>query len=107
MDPDYGGENSSSLSTSSDEISNEEVHSEVEEISGRKRKAKPEQWNKSIKKTSRNHGKKYTYVNSKNETKVVEDKVMGPPCKDSCTLNCKTKVTENQRLTIFTNYWAL
>lgn len=107
LDPDYGGENSSSSSTSSDEVPNEEAPLEVEEIRGRKRKAKPEKWNKSIRKACRNHGKKYTYVNSKKETKVVEDKAMGPPCKDSCTLNCKTKVTEDQRLTIFTNYWAL
>lgn len=106
LDPDYGGENSSSSSTSSDKVPNEEAPLEVEEIRGRKRKAKPEQWNKSIRKACRNHGKKYTYVNSKKETKVVEDKAMGPPpCKD--TLNCKTKVTEDQRLTIFTNYWAL
>lgn len=57
LDPDYGGENSSSSSTSSDEVPNEEAPLEVEEIRGRKRKAKPEQWNKSIRKACRNHGK--------------------------------------------------
>ncbi|XP_013105112.2 uncharacterized protein LOC106085419 [Stomoxys calcitrans] len=71
----------------------------------KKRKRKEETWKKNVLKTARNSGK--SYVSHTPEKKVRSERKVKPPCLDSCKLKCTTKLNENERNTIFSNFWKL
>ncbi|XP_074033291.1 uncharacterized protein [Leptinotarsa decemlineata] len=71
----------------------------------KKRKRNEPQWKKTAAKSARNSG--VEYVSSSKSKKVIRAREMKPPCKESCRLNCRTKITEESHKNIFANYWAL
>lgn len=67
----------------------------------RKRKRNPKTWKRNILRRKRIHGQEF--VNAKG---IVVPKInMGPSCKDTCKRKCK--VSEEHRLAIFNEYYAL
>lgn len=121
VDPNYSSNSSSTSSTNDD---SEEERSVVESAThqarepnnvaeatntivqkGRKRKANPEAWKKSVAKRCRNSGLEYT--SSSKSKKVFKARNMGPPCNTKCRLQCSTKITQDDRKAIFSDYWNL
>ncbi|XP_055919860.1 pinin-like [Eupeodes corollae] len=83
-------------------VSEMNIVPEVEvEQRGRKRVRQPNNWKCKIAKTLRNSGKAYQ-SNTKKQAKE-----MGPACGEKCRLNCKSKIDETSRQSIFKNYWSL
>lgn len=81
------------------------VESEIKQKRTRKRKANPSEWKKFNVKRLRNSGKSYKTLGKGVE---VSERQMKPPCDDSkCRQKCSTKFTEEERLTLFKNYWDL
>lgn len=70
---------------------------------GRKRKANPNSWGKNMSKLLRNSGKAYTSMSK--VKKNVAEKKMGPVCTDKCKFKCSTKITYEERIRIFNEYW--
>ncbi|CAD0196001.1 unnamed protein product [Chrysodeixis includens] len=79
------------------------VENENIEKRGHKRKANPNSWQKNMSKLLRNSGKAYTSM-SKTKRKV-EEKKMGSVCSVKCKFQCSTKITHEERLIIFNEYW--
>lgn len=67
----------------------------------KKRKQCRESWSDVKRKCLTNLGKKYVSKRGK----VVNEKVMGEPCK--CRFKCVDKITHEQRLDCFTKFWSL
>lgn len=76
---------------------------EVEEKRGKKRKQNIKKWKKVEAKIRRNAGQSYISRTGK----VVEERKMRPPCSDKCRLKCSTKIPEDQRTKIFSEYWKM
>lgn len=79
-------------------------HSEINK-NVRKRIANQENWRKNVVKKLRNTGK--SYVSSSKSNKFIEAKKLLPPCGEKCKLKCFTKFTEENRQSIFDDYWKL
>lgn len=71
----------------------------------RKRVANQENWRKNVVKKLKNSGK--SYVSSSKSNKVFEAKKVLPPCGEKFKLKCFTKFTEENRQSIFEDYWKL
>ncbi|XP_075155322.1 uncharacterized protein LOC142228711 [Haematobia irritans] len=71
----------------------------------KKRKRKEETWKKNVLKTARNSGK--SYESHTPDKKVRCERKIKPPCLESCKLKCTTKLNEEERKTIFSNFWNL
>ncbi|XP_055705258.1 uncharacterized protein LOC129803000 [Phlebotomus papatasi] len=69
---------------------------------GRKRKLRPLKWQKNIAKMARNAGQEYTRYNKRYDAREI-----GTPCPQSCRLKCSERLTENDRLNNFKNFYAL
>lgn len=113
-DPSSSDESSSSNSSSSPPLTsntnnaeNQQDETQLSErsptVRGKKRTRNFENWRKVKAKMLRNTGKSYTGRTGK----TVAPRKMGPPCKDTCTLSCSKKFTEEYRAQLFTNYWAM
>lgn len=72
-------------------------------VRGKKRTRNVEKWRKVKAKMLRNTGKSYTGRTGK----TVASRQMGPPCKNTCVQSCSKKLTEEYRVQLFTNYWAM
>ncbi|KAL4711225.1 hypothetical protein ACJJTC_019066 [Scirpophaga incertulas] len=72
---------------------------------GRKRKVNAEQWQRNQQKKARNSGKEYKR-NTKDE-KLRPERKMKQPCTEKCRIKCAMKFTEEERVQIFSDYWAL
>lgn len=70
-----------------------------------KRKKCEKNWKRNSKKYCRNSGKEYI-MNTADEKIRIERKLQ-PPCTEKCKLKCSSKVTEMERMKIFTEYWNL
>lgn len=51
----------------------------------------------------RNTGQAYKTASRK----IKDERKMKEPCGDKCRLQCKSKVSEDERMLLFKNYWAL
>lgn len=70
-----------------------------------KRKSNENCWKRNILKKARNTGKAYeTHTSSK---KIKNERKMKPACGEKCKLKCSEKFAEEERLKIFSEYWAL
>ncbi|XP_053966878.1 uncharacterized protein LOC128868612 isoform X2 [Anastrepha ludens] len=104
---------SSSESTSSDEstssneltLSDESSPPSSSSKRGKKRVIRISARKKETAKRLRNMGKEYQSVSK--TSKIIKAREILAPCTDKCKLSCSTKFSENQRKTIFNNYWAL
>ncbi|CAG9840194.1 unnamed protein product [Diabrotica balteata] len=72
---------------------------------GRKRERKEENWKKNVLQKLKISGKEYQSHTS--HKKVVKAKKIKPPCKEKCKLQCRLKLTQEEREAIFNSYWAL
>ncbi|XP_045446690.1 uncharacterized protein LOC123654873 [Melitaea cinxia] len=70
---------------------------------GRKRKRNEENWKRNVNKMLRNTGKAYKSASNK----IKEERKIKEPCGDKCRLQCKSKLSEDERMLLFKNYWAL
>lgn len=70
---------------------------------GRKRKRNETNWKRNVKKTLRNSGQSYKTAGNK----IKEERKMKEPCGVKCRLQCKSKLSEDERILLFKNYWAL
>ena len=70
---------------------------------GKKRSLNKENWKSIVRKKNRNLGKEY--VNKKGQ--VVPEKVMKTGCGYNCVRNCRVKILNSERSTIFKEFWAL
>lgn len=82
----------------------------------RRVKRNPGQWMKNIAKTMRNSGQSYSSIKTttladgtKDRTLVTRKaKTMRPPCDvEKCRLICANKISDEQRQTLFREYWAM
>lgn len=67
----------------------------------KKRERRPEFWAAAVQKKLRSHGQQYRSVKGN----IVPARKLGLPC--NCRKNCGAKISENNRLTNFKNYWQL
>ncbi|CAH1967358.1 unnamed protein product [Acanthoscelides obtectus] len=72
---------------------------------GRKRLRFPEKWRKNAAKALRNEGKEYVSVSK--TRKLHPSRTILPPCGDKCKLQCSKKFTDENRKTLFSEYWGL
>lgn len=91
---------------SSDET--ETVIKETQDIktpikNSRKRKRQPELWERNIKKTQKNMGKSYVTSSGKE----MPAKSLGPTCGEKCRLKCAEKISGDERMLIFEQFWSL
>lgn len=78
---------------------------EIENISPTEdKRTKRDERNESQWKLARNSG--IEYVSSTKSKKVIRVRKIKPPCKDSCRLNCKTRITEGNHKNFFDKYWS-
>lgn len=70
---------------------------------GRKRILNKENWIAEIRKRKKNLGEEFT--NRKGQ--IIPKKEIKPSCGDKCSRKCRELITENQRNTIFNNFWSL
>nr|CAH7718651.1 unnamed protein product [Callosobruchus chinensis] len=87
-------------SQSESETENEDVTKENRKT--RKRKRNVENSKRNYTKCSRNSGKEY--VNWKGNTQA--QRKLKPPC-ENCRNNCTKKISEEDRVSIFSNFWSL
>nr|CAH7731683.1 unnamed protein product [Callosobruchus chinensis] len=87
-------------SHSDTETENEDVTKENRKT--RKRKRNVENWKRNYIKCSRNSGNEY--VNWKGNTQA--QRKLKPPC-ENCKNNCTKKISEEERVSIFSNFWSL
>ncbi|CAG9571813.1 unnamed protein product [Danaus chrysippus] len=80
-----------------------QLHEPSPTVRGKKRTRNVENWCKVKAKLLRNSGKSYTGRTGK----TVPPRKMGPSCKDKCILSCSKKFTEQYRVQLFTDYWAM
>lgn len=80
----------------------------------RKRKRKPELWQKNRAKRLRNTGESYVYTQVKkhgNDTVRIKKerprKSILPPCGEKCRIKCYEKISSEQRETIFSEFYKL
>nr|CAH7724970.1 unnamed protein product [Callosobruchus chinensis] len=85
-----------------------ETHSEssasnndTEEPKSRKRKANPKMWKKNVQKMRKHCGLEY-----RTKKKVIVAKTIKPPCSDSCKIKCKSKISEQKRQDIHSQFWS-
>lgn len=69
----------------------------------RKRQRNMNEWKQVISKRLKNSGQEYTTKRGK----IVAAKSILPPCPDKCRLSCSTKVSSEDRNTMFQSYWEL
>lgn len=67
----------------------------------KKRERRPEFWAAAVQKKLRSHGQQYRSVKGN----IVPARKLGLPC--DCRKNCGARISENNRLTNFKNYWNL
>lgn len=67
----------------------------------KKRERRPEFWAAAVQKKLRSHGQQYRSVKGN----IVPARKLGLPC--NCRKNCGARISENNRLTNFKNYWQL
>ncbi|GFO11281.1 hypothetical protein PoB_003778600 [Plakobranchus ocellatus] len=72
-----------------------------ENVRGRKRHRNEMEWKRTVRKRFRNSGK--SYVSSRG--KAILAKAMKPPCVESCALKCTQKFSEEERQSIFEDFW--
>lgn len=72
---------------------------------GKKRERKEENWKKNVLKKLKISGKEYESHTS--HKRMVKAKKIKPPCKETCKLQCRLKLTEEEREAIFNSYWGL
>ncbi|CAH0553143.1 unnamed protein product [Brassicogethes aeneus] len=115
-DPDFSStsssntDSSSSSSSESDENEPPRKRRKVVNINktkkqGKKRLRNPDNWRKNKAKALRNNGKKYISVSKKQRT--FNERVMQLACGEKCKLQCSQKISEEERQTIFNEYWKL
>ncbi|XP_073969707.1 uncharacterized protein [Rhodnius prolixus] len=72
---------------------------------GVKRKRNVDQWKRNVLKKARNSGEAYqTHSQSKS---IRGPRKLKPPCGQHCKLKCSTKFTAEERMQLFSTYWAL
>lgn len=115
-DPNYASSEESSTSASSSnktedrrrlvplEENKDEPNNNTNKKRTRKRKAAPSEWKRNKAKVLRNSGQAYNTIN---KGTAVLQRQMKVPCSDRCQLKCTSKFLEEERLAIFTKYWAL
>ncbi|KAK3776185.1 hypothetical protein RRG08_063728 [Elysia crispata] len=69
---------------------------------GRKRTRNEDNWTRNIKKRLKNSGK--PYISSRG--KEMAGKAIKVACSEKCTLKCSTKFSEEERKSIFEDFWA-
>lgn len=128
-DPNYSSNSSSSSSSSGsldegvkqNDAGNKRKHRFVKNFhhpreNVRRVKRNPGQWMKNIAKTMRNSGQSYSSIKTttladgtKDRTLVTRKaKTMRPPCDvEKCRLICANKISDEQRQTLFKEYWAM
>ncbi|GFO44602.1 LOW QUALITY PROTEIN: scavenger receptor sr-c-like protein [Plakobranchus ocellatus] len=72
-----------------------------ENVRGRKRHRNEMEWKRTVRKRLRNSEK--SYVSSRG--KAILAKAMKPPCIESCALKCTQKFSEEERQSIFEDFW--
>lgn len=75
-----------------------------EERRTRKRMNRKSLWKKNVAKRLKNQGKAYV---SSTTGKNMKAKELLPPCNERCKLKCTSNFSDEARLNIFENYWAL
>lgn len=75
----------------------------VEPKSKINRRSNPESWLRNQRKLARNTGRSYIASNGR----LVEAKQMRNSCGKSCRMQCSSKITEEERLKNFNNFYAL
>lgn len=63
----------------------------------------PDKWLRNIAKLKRNNGEEYIGHGGV----VRPARSVQPPCDETCTLKCTTRITEERRKEIFAKYWGL
>ncbi|VEN64043.1 unnamed protein product [Callosobruchus maculatus] len=119
-DPDYSSyESSSTISDNASKINKKRTIKNPcppPEKQVRKRKRAPQKWQKNLTKKLRDSGLAYTSVkvtkksDGSKERELVsrEEKKILPACSsEKCRLKCSTKISDEQRHTIFNEYWAM
>jgi len=74
---------------------------DAEEQKSRKRQANPKMWKKNVQKMKRHCGLEY-----RTKKKIIVAKTIKQPCSDSCKLQCKSKITEQKRQGIHSQFWS-
>ena len=69
---------------------------------GRKRTSNEDNWTRNIKKRLKNSGK--PYISSRG--KEMAGKAIKVACSEKCTLKCSTKFSEEERKSLFEDFWA-
>ncbi|XP_030752349.1 uncharacterized protein LOC115889030 [Sitophilus oryzae] len=92
-DPDY----------SDDTEPDEDENQEAVKMLSRKRKADPMSWKKNITKKKRYSGLEYK---TDSGSRVMNPKSLKEPCHDNCKLSCRTRILEERRQMIHSNFWS-
>lgn len=95
-DPSYNNETVEKTNSESSASTND-----AEERKSRKRKANPKMWKKNVQKMRKHCG-----LEHRTKKKVIAAKAIKPPCSDSCKLKCKSKITEQKREDIHSQFWS-
>lgn len=89
------------------------VETEIDK-SSKKRKRKPELWQKNRSKFLRNKGESYVYnqvqkrgTNTLRIKKERPKKIILPPCSDKCRLKCYERISLEQRQHFFSEFYNL
>ncbi|GFO08833.1 hypothetical protein PoB_003533800 [Plakobranchus ocellatus] len=82
----------------------QQVEGERQNISlrGRKRTRNEEKWTRNVNKRLKNNGKPYMSSRGKEEA----GKAIKQTCSEKCSLRCSTKFNEEDRQTLFKQFWA-
>lgn len=87
------------------EVREQEIEQDKTKKNTRKRQRNEANYEKLKAKRLRNEGKEY--VSTSKQKKVIPAKTVKEPCNDKCRYQCPKKISEEQRLKIFNDYYSL
>ena len=98
-------QNNDSDEYSGDQSGNEGILNSPAKKKGFKRKRNPQTWYRNAQKKLRNEGKSYKMASKNHRERPA--RAMKPPCTEKCRLKCFSTFSNEERKTIFSDYWQL
>ncbi|XP_066958695.1 uncharacterized protein [Macrobrachium rosenbergii] len=90
---------------SGDQSGTEGIFNSPAKKQGFKRKRNPQTWYRNAQKKLRNEGKSYKMASKNHRERPA--RAMKPPCTEKCRLKCFSTFSNEERETIFSDYWQL